>query len=166
VRGARDNVAFRNLGRWDRSNRVNCGRCRARRALVAGSGTRTHLVTRSEWRLRATGHKKTIGARATSSFELYGSSWGSQPRSGLNFEKDVEGVNEREIFLWICLLRFSISVWALVQKLKTTVKKIQINISQSLNPPTFFSKMSKDVNTLRHFVIVPIHDRRNNRASR
>ena len=40
VRAARHNDAFRNLGRWDRSNRVNCGRCRARRALVEGYDTR------------------------------------------------------------------------------------------------------------------------------
>jgi len=57
VCAARDNDAFRNLGRWDRSNRVNCGRCRARRALVEGYDTRTRPSTRSEGRLRATGQK-------------------------------------------------------------------------------------------------------------
>ena len=49
---ARDNVAFRNLGLWDRSNRVNCGRCWARRALVEGYDTRARPFTRSEGRLR------------------------------------------------------------------------------------------------------------------
>jgi hypothetical protein len=64
VRAARDNDAFRNLGRWDRSNRVNCGRCRARRALAEGYDTPTRPFDRSEGRLRAPGQKKTIGARA------------------------------------------------------------------------------------------------------
>jgi hypothetical protein len=59
VRAARDNDAFRNLGRWDRSNRVNCGRCRARRALVEDYDTRALTLTRSEGRLRAR-DKKTI----------------------------------------------------------------------------------------------------------
>jgi len=75
VNAARDNDAFRNLGRWDRSNRVNCGRCRARRALVEGYDTRTRPFTRSEGRLHATGPKNSIGARATVGFELWVGSW-------------------------------------------------------------------------------------------
>jgi hypothetical protein len=48
---ARDDVAFRYLGRCVWSNRVNCGRCRARRALVEGYDTRAHPFTRTEERL-------------------------------------------------------------------------------------------------------------------
>jgi len=81
VRAARDNDAFRNLGRWDWFNRVNCGRCRARRALVEGYDTRTRPFTRSEGRLRVPGQEKTIGVRATGGFELWGSSWVGQPRT-------------------------------------------------------------------------------------
>ena len=44
-----------NLGRRDWSNRVNCGRCRVRRALVEGYDTRARPFTRSEGRLRAMG---------------------------------------------------------------------------------------------------------------
>jgi hypothetical protein len=80
VRAARDNDESRNLGRWDRSNRVNCGRCRARRALVEGYDTRARPFTRFEGRLRAPGQNKTIGARATGGFKLCGSSWPGQPR--------------------------------------------------------------------------------------
>jgi len=47
---------------------------------VEGYDTRTRPFTRSEGRLRATGHEKTIGARATVGFELCGSSWAGQPR--------------------------------------------------------------------------------------
>ena len=80
---ARDNDALRNLGRRDMSNRVNCRRCRACRALVEGYDTRARpFYTRSEGRLRVTGHKKGIGARATSSFELWVGSRVSQPRKG------------------------------------------------------------------------------------
>jgi hypothetical protein len=81
VRAARDNDAFRNLGRWDRSNCVNCGRCHARRAPVQGYDTRARPFTRYEGRLRAPGQKKTIEARATAGFELCGVSWLGQPRS-------------------------------------------------------------------------------------
>ena len=81
VRAARHKDAFRNLGRWDWSNRVNCGRCRARRAPVEDYDTRARPFTRSEGRLLATGHEKTIGARATGGFELCGSSWVGQPRT-------------------------------------------------------------------------------------
>ena len=77
----RDNDAFRNLGRWDKSNRVSCGRCRARRALVEGYDTRARPFTRSQGRLRAPIQKKTIGVRSTGGYELYGSSWLGQPRS-------------------------------------------------------------------------------------
>jgi len=80
-RAARHNDAFRNLGRGDRSNRVNCGRCRACSAPVEGYDTRARPFTRSEWRLRAPGQKKSIGARATGGFELCGSSWLGQPRT-------------------------------------------------------------------------------------
>ena len=57
VRAARDNDAFRDLGRWDRSSCVNSGRCHARRALVQGYDTRARDFTRSEGRLRAPGQK-------------------------------------------------------------------------------------------------------------
>ena len=60
---------------------ANCGRCRACRALVEGYDTRARPFTRSEGRLRATGQKKPVGARATSGFELCGSSWLGQPRT-------------------------------------------------------------------------------------
>ena len=53
---------FRNLGRWDRSNRVNYGRCRARRALVEGYDTRARPFTRSEGRLRGR-DKKMLSER-------------------------------------------------------------------------------------------------------
>jgi len=76
---APDNDAFRNIGRWDRSNRVNCGRCWARRALVERYDTRARPFTRSEGGLRAPGQKITIRARATGGFELCGSSWLGQP---------------------------------------------------------------------------------------
>ena len=79
VRGARDNDAFRNRGQWDRSNRVDCCRCRARRALLEGCDTRARLFTRCEGRLRATGQKTSIGARVTSSFELWVGTQVSQP---------------------------------------------------------------------------------------
>ena len=62
VRVARDNDALRNLGRWVRSNRVSCGRCRACRALVEGYDTRARPFTRSEGRLSA-GTKETYRAR-------------------------------------------------------------------------------------------------------
>jgi len=81
VRTARDNDAFRNLGRWDWSNRVNCGRCRAYCALVEGYDTRARPFTRSEGRLRVPGQETTIGARATGGFEFWVGSWRSQPRN-------------------------------------------------------------------------------------
>jgi len=82
VCAARDNIAIHNLGRWDRSNRGNCGRCRARRTLVEGYDTRARPFTRSEERLRAPGQNKTIKARSTG-LELCGSSWNLKPKSGL-----------------------------------------------------------------------------------
>jgi hypothetical protein len=75
VRAARLKDAFRSLGRWEWSNRVNCGRCRARRALVEGYDTRARPFTRSEGRLRVPGQEKTIGARATGGFEFSVGSW-------------------------------------------------------------------------------------------
>ena len=91
---ARDNDAFRNLGRWDSSNRVNCGRCRACRALVEGYDTRARPFTRPEGRLRAPGQKQTIGAR-TGGFELCGSSWLGQPRINRREGCKVQGGGPR-----------------------------------------------------------------------
>ena len=82
VRAARDNDAFCNLGRWDRFNRVNIGRCRTCCAPMEGYNTRVRPFTHSEGRLRAPGQEQTIGARATGGFELDGRSWVSQPRTG------------------------------------------------------------------------------------
>ena len=85
----------------DRSNRVNCGRCRARRALVEGYDTRARPFTRSKKRLRATGQKTTVGARARSGFEPWVGSRVSQPRmtkcmnlwaNSIDFERRLLGI--------------------------------------------------------------------------
>jgi hypothetical protein len=68
VRAARGLIAFRNLGRWerfrwDRSNPVVGGRCRARRALVECYDTRARPFTRPKGWLRATGQNHVSRAR-------------------------------------------------------------------------------------------------------
>jgi hypothetical protein len=51
------------------------------RAPVEGYDTRARPFIRSEGRLRATGQKETIGARASSGFEFWVGFWVSQPRT-------------------------------------------------------------------------------------
>jgi len=72
-------------------------------------------------------------------------------------ERDVGGVNDCEIFLWI-LWTVGFNFWTSAHtKTKNHSKQVQTKISRSLTPPTSFPKMSKDVKRcqkgLRHFVI-------------
>ena len=73
------------------------------------------------------------------------------------FEKDVGGVNDYEIFLWILWTVDFGFVTSAHTKTENHSKQIKRKISRSLTPPTSLSKMSKDVNRcpkgLRHFVI-------------
>jgi len=61
------------------------------------------------------------------------------------FEKIVGGVNGCEIFLWILWTAdFSFRTGAHTET-ENHSKQIESKISRSLTPPTYFSKMSKDV---------------------